>query len=220
MLPFGECEHILVGGIADGFVDPMPATQEDACPSAPLLTYTGATPTREFDGPNVNDQHWIHSFENLPDFMLSATLEIGIRTPLGGSNDGFVVGLDVPGGVPGWGHPISLLTGMTWTAGDTAVLTFDLEDLLGGVDLMRKMDADNRLDLRIQDDTQVDYVRLRLKTCAASRYEIDYDHTPMVAGTTVTMTATNASPGDICFFWVSTSGSGPVLRSCRGARCA
>ena len=74
--PWGVCEHTFIGGIVDDYVDPLPFTTEDACPSITLSTFIGPLPMRPFDGPPSCNRIFAHSFQNLPGNILAGELEI------------------------------------------------------------------------------------------------------------------------------------------------
>ena len=210
-LPETFCDHVFIGGIRDGFVNPLPATVENVCTGAELDVMLGTWPRSNFDQ-NSCDRHFGHTFSGLPGNMLSATLEIRIRAQCGGAaNDGFRIGVDGVCGVYSYSTTCAAVTGSAWGTGSTATLTFDLENLPSGLDLLRKMQTDGRLDIALQDDTVVDYALLRVTTCGPLRETKNYSHTPFVAFNLVTMTCA-AEPGAIVLFYVDLGvGPGPAL---------
>ncbi|MEM7201201.1 MAG: VCBS repeat-containing protein [Planctomycetota bacterium] len=210
--PWGFCRHVFVGGIDDNYVDPLPNTVEDACPSAELLAVYGGSPTRDFDGAATCDRWFIHSFENLPPNILSATLEVRMRAVCSGTTDSITIGADPACSNYSWNYSLNDLNGAPWVAGSDATFNLDLRSLPGGVDVIRKMNAEGRIGFRIQDDTQVDYAILRMTTCADNRADFDYTHTPLVAGDIVTMSSTPPAGTGAVFYFVGVGvGMGPPL---------
>jgi hypothetical protein len=211
-LPYGECEHVFIGGIRDAFVNPLPNTVEDACPGVELDTFLGAIPRSNFDDNSLNE-HLAHTFVNLPDHVLEATLTVRMRPNGSASNDSIAIGFDVPGANFSWGRFIQTQVGFPWMPPASATVTFDLADLPGSVDVMRKLQADGRLDFRVQDDTAIDHLELRLITCSdgGNMAMEQHDHTPMVAFTPITFSAT-AGPGDVALFYLDlVVGHGPAV---------
>ena len=202
---------MFVGGIVDNFVNPLPNTVETACPSAILSAYACCSPTQDFDGTGCDDW-FLHSFENLPPNILSASLEIHMRATCNGSTDDMKLAVDPGCDNVCWGQSMPFLNGGTWNSGEVLTLDLDLGDLPGNVDVLRKMNADGRLDIQVQDDTAVDYVILRMTTCATNRQDFEYFHSPLVAGEIVTMTAIPPAGYDGVFFFVGVGvGMGPPL---------
>ena len=170
----GSCEAgqtltVFTAGDQDGF-NPGDAADQTS-PSPALQTYmdqynNGAFPNRQFDD-QANNRVFGHTFTNLPENITCATLEIGLKA--GGdiqSNDG--IGLDLDGSPSfAWYSRISNLpeANGTWNNGQTAVIKFDLGDLPpGGNNIMSSINADNSLDVYVQDDTAVDYIILTVVT--------------------------------------------------------
>jgi len=170
----GDCEgaqtlSIFIAGDQDGF-NPGDAADQTS-PSPALQAYmdqynNGAFPNRQFDD-QASNRVFGHTFTGLPVDITCATLEIGLKA--GGdiqSNDG--IDLDYDGTESfAWHSRISNLpeAGGTWTNGQTAVIRFDLAGLPpGGTNIISSINADNSLDVYVQDDTAVDYIILSVVT--------------------------------------------------------
>lgn len=61
-----------------------------------------------------------------------------------------------------WGVGLPILNGGSWNPGDNVCLTFDLDNLNGGVSILNNVIMDNHLDVLVQDDTAVDYLKLNI----------------------------------------------------------
>lgn len=202
----GLCCHELVGGIPDAYDATIPTVgPEDACPGADLSAFmagNGCSPgNRQFDDAlPACDRCFGHSFENLPDGILSAELEIAVRPSCGlASNDVISLGLDPAGPIFAWSSAFATLFGTPAWPGGSVVL--DLGNMPDGTNLLPKLNAEGRLDIYLQDDTEVDYAILRLVTCAPappgtvpSECAVDLTQDPLVAGSITTFTL-NGLPG-------------------------
>ena len=167
----------VLGGIPDGFAPP----NEPASPSGNLLSHSpygsglfyydpvpGVTPGFS------SDLVLLHTFLMPPGEILGGTIAMRVRAGTGNvANDSFALGFadidqfwqkytrtfgDTPGG-PG-------LTGETWDTGDEAIIVLDLgflqTPLRDNVTVVPEMNLRRYLDLIVQDETGVDFVKLEL----------------------------------------------------------
>lgn len=157
---------VFTAGVNDNFAPPT----EPTSPSADLLRlmdpYGGGDrvsfPHRQFDDV-IRDRVFGHTFTNLPPCIVAATLEI--RMLWGGGNDELyleLTGINISDTSSYWGISLSNLAG--WSLGSTHTFTFDLANLppFGPypTNIIPFMNADNALDVYVQDDTGVDYMIL------------------------------------------------------------
>ena len=179
----------------DNFVLPT----ESLSPSAALDGITLGTP-KDCDDPRI-DKRVQHTFTDLPDCIIGATLETRLRA--GGSslaqNDNIILTFIEPSdsGFPllgpelwgrriGSGFPVTSpgIFPFNWTPGTVAVITLNLgnlpltatQQLLLGVndlDLIPAMNQHGFLDFDIQDDTDVDYMILTVETESLCVVDID-----------------------------------------------
>jgi len=61
-----------------------------------------------------------------------------------------------------WGESLPSLNSGSWNPGDNICLTFDLDNLNGGVSIINNIITSNNLDVLVQDDTAVDYINIRV----------------------------------------------------------
>ena len=154
---------------------------EPASPSDDLLLlmdpYGGGDravfPHRQFDNVNTN-RVFGHTFTDLPPCIVAATLEIRMRAAGGGvSNDSLSLERNgINNNTPStfWAVGLSALitweTGQTttWSTGTTQTFILDLANLpsvgQGPTNITPFMNADQALDVYVQDDTAVDYMEL------------------------------------------------------------
>lgn len=215
--PPDRCCHVFLGGIVDGFVDPQPTTVEDACPSPALVAWMTANTTgvrRDFDdAAGSANRPFGHSFPGLPGNAVKARLLVRLRSAApGGGNDGIALGL--AGATFAFAPRISVMGGDAWTTGavgTTLDLELDLADLPGGINLLPKLNVDHVLDVFVQDDSMVDFIRLELETCEFSNCLLQLESSPLVINTVANFTVTGATPGMPVFFCVGFGvGPGPV----------
>jgi len=152
------------GGVNDNFAPP----EDPASPRPAFLTFAinaGAGIT-DFDGNDI-DEWFLHSFTGLPNTICSATLTIRLK-PLGSSNnDGIAFQFDENTNTFGWSEVIQTVAGVNWAAPQPAVdLTFDLgclpPDGFGRTSVLAQVNATGHLDIRVQDDTSVDFISLEI----------------------------------------------------------
>jgi len=161
---------VFTAGVNDNFTLPTESTS----PSADLLLlmdpYGGGNrvlfPHRQFDDKAVN-RVFGHTFTGLPQDIIAATLEI--RLFAGGSslvsND--AIHLERTGindAFTSWGLGLTALFGQPWIGGSDHTFILNLANLppdgQGDTNIIPFMNADNALDVYVQDDTAVDYIIL------------------------------------------------------------
>ena len=164
-------------GIADGFTLPT----EPAVPG-PELSLVGSS-DKDFDD-MTGDRAVRHTFTSLPQNILNGTLEISLIAVNNGATCNDTIGLQANNvGTPGlaWSRRIGTngpapwcagpagLLSTPWNAGNSTTLTLNLNALPNADGstkcLIARINADNRLDVFVQDDTAVDYMTLRVNTC-------------------------------------------------------
>jgi len=167
---------VLVAGNEDGFALPSEPTD----PDANLLAYFSGVPRRSFDETGVN-KITIHTFTWDSRPILSALLELHVRcvgtTVSLPGNDRISLKLRdevlTEGGETWrWTQELGNLAGTVWNLGQELVLSLDLSDL--PVDLYGRTSVveylfDGNLDVFVDDDTVVDFMRLTLCLDSAVR---------------------------------------------------
>lgn len=162
----------ITAGINDNFTLPTELTS----PSADLLLlmdpYGGGNriqfPHRQFDDKAIN-RIFGHTFTGLPEDIQAATLEIHLFA--GGSslvsNDALALeytGINKNNPSSYWYMGLTALFGQPWSAGSDHTFILDLANLppdaQGDTNIIPFMNADNALDVYVQDDTAVDYMIL------------------------------------------------------------
>lgn len=165
--------------------------------SSPSLFLQQFTPTEQFDSPQVN-RHFVHTFSNLkptPDhrYICGAELEIRMR-PSGTIDRNDTLSLNFSDGSgnqvgAGWGIHLGIPTtsGSNWTdslysgpwraADGTTAQTFNLDlanlpqSATNPTNLMPDLDTHAMLNVRVQDDSEIDYANLTVnyscQPCAA-----------------------------------------------------
>jgi hypothetical protein len=159
---------------------------EPATPSAALLGALGPN-RRGFDyrtpggAPFVPSDLWFgHTFTGLPTNIVAATMEIRMKAAGGlSTNDSISLEFQNPGF--SWGLRIKDLTAAAnpWIWPKDQVFTLDLGNLppsAYGVTSVLGQLSDGQLDVYVQDDTDIDYIRLRLKICCDDGIPGDIDH--------------------------------------------
>lgn len=213
------CAHTFWGGIDDDFATLIPHDEEYVVRSANLesyLSFVGNPTLGTFDeGENAWDHWFAHSVQNLPNTITGAVLEIRLRPCRAGQtfNDVLSLGLDSPNQTWLWSSPIANLpaAGGSWpTDGPAVIFTLDLSNLPGGVDLRSKMNADQFLDIRVSDDTRVDYVKVDVISASQNVYDptLLFTQDPLIIGSFVDFTVDGANPGDDVYFIYSLEGVG------------
>lgn len=161
-----------LGGVEDEFAGP----NDTASPDAELASLL--TAPKDFDSCAI-DSHFGHTLTGFggSNGVKQAFLEIRMRPCGSGSSvENDAINLEVtPGGGPPtflWGSAIRNLpeAGGTWQQATNSPTTFCLDlsqlPLSGGgtISLLDEL-CDDSLDIRVQDDTAVDFVRLRVERC-------------------------------------------------------
>ncbi len=156
-----EASATFLAGQEDEFLLPPDPTSRSAALDAAVIPPLG---WKDFDDATIN-RFLGHTFRNLPTGIVKAELEIHMDFP--NNNDTLSLGLNRPGSgsIFAYGIPIEDLP----TDGSSIYL-LDLSDLPDGFDLLPKVAADRFLDIVIQDDTTVDYFKLRVWTCTPYTY--------------------------------------------------
>jgi hypothetical protein len=145
------------------------------CISPPTSAWQRRCEFREFDE-QTSDKNLLHYFDLSSPLaagkIVSATLETRLRAT-GAYNDGFLLGLPSNGdywyGRIGKNNQnnINFLTD-TWTYGQDQNFSLDLSNLPtfdgSGKDLLPMLNQIGFLDIEIQDDTTVDYLKLTVET--------------------------------------------------------
>ncbi|MCA9189180.1 MAG: hypothetical protein KDA99_26325, partial [Planctomycetales bacterium] len=164
----------LTRGLPDAYVLPTEPVSPSAGAAAYLSTI-GAT-SRNYDETGVNKQ-FLDSFQSLPSGIVSATLQIGLK-PQGEVDFNDALGLFFFSGtgsvLAGWSAylgtgngGVSLLSNV-WSTGNYPsgnVFTLNLGALptsSGTTSLIGNLNTYGKLDVRVQDDTAVDFMRLSL----------------------------------------------------------
>lgn len=157
-------------GVNDNFAPPF----EQTSPSDDLLLlmdpYGGGDrtlfPHRQFDDKAIN-RVFGHTFTGLPENIQAATFEIHMFA--GGSslvsNDAIhLERTGVNNEFTSWGLGLTALFGQPWIGGSDHTFVLDLANLppdtQGDTNIIPFMNADNALDVYLQDDTAVDYMTL------------------------------------------------------------
>ncbi len=146
------------GGVDDKF---STANFEPAAPSDTLKARVGGTFV-DFDSP-VADTRFVHTYRLPPcKCLVGAKLEFRTRSLDGlSSNDSVNLGFSTLQNFIQWGrHITDLPGGPAYTLDLAALPTFP-----GTVSLLSGMQMNRYLDLYIQDDTAVDYARLKVTMC-------------------------------------------------------
>jgi hypothetical protein len=170
-------EHVVRGGEEDGFA----GNAEPAHASAALQNFIGPADLNFDQVPGLDgipsDRRFAHTltFKELAAQaecgvceVTGAHLEIGLRATrhVSGNlanNDSLSLKLNPTGTSFLWTTQITAFTG-TWTLGQSAVLNLDLGALPPTNTSILGSLSDGRLEIYVQDDTGVDFVRLRLET--------------------------------------------------------
>jgi len=179
------CRDVLVdAGVDDNFSTAN--GPEPASPSQGLQTLIGlnpALPRADFDVTSINQQFGNTFVLPQGDCVTGAMLEFRAQplapAPSGSDNDAINLGFVSSSGqfvgthwsaYFGSGNTgLPMLLTQQWVPGNFAagnVFSLDLGNLPGGTNLLSDLDAKRSLDMYIQDDTSVDYVRLVVSLCS------------------------------------------------------
>ncbi len=154
--------YVFEAGIEDNFANGTESSSPSAALADVLATYPHGT--RDFDQ-MTEDRVFGHTFSNLPENILAATLEVTLRAGITlPGNDS--IALDYNNGIFSYGSMISDLVG-SWNDNDIASLTLNLDNLPGSsTSILSSINADHALDIYIQDDTGIDFARLTVVACS------------------------------------------------------
>gem|GEM_PF-6191050 len=112
-----------------------------------------------------------------------------------------------------WGAHLSSLPG---GGGQTAHITLDLNDLPpDSSSILDRLNDQGRLDVAIQDDSEVDFLDLWGTACGPPKV-LEMDQGPLVSMTLPTFTATGCPSGSTVYFIRSFNGAGSFSTSLRG----
>jgi hypothetical protein len=154
-----------LGGKIDRFSVANGATAEPVTP-------VSITATPAYFDATKGDRAFAHRFYlGAGNCIQSATLEIRIKALPGGSTND-TMGIKVPGG-SSWAKAVSAIspTG-TWSPPKVKTVLFNLGAMPSGggsTNLIPALDSLRVLDINIQDDTSVDYIRLIVVFCPCVR---------------------------------------------------
>ncbi|HNG34643.1 MAG TPA: kelch repeat-containing protein, partial [Blastocatellia bacterium] len=177
----GSRTYTFRAGLMDNFASPNDPTS----PRAVLVTQFNNPVRKNFDDATV-DSWVLHSFTGLPSNIVSAELEVRMQPGLGGSTNDSINFAFPPNTSVTWGQQMAALPGAggSWNIGH-APTTFilDLANLPAGAtgqptNLLSLLNTHHLLDIAIQDDTTVDYIKLRVVTCPPRRYFAGFPHEP------------------------------------------
>lgn len=169
-LPACSCTQLPAVVLQGGEIDAYAPPEETAFPGPELQAEVPGT-YKNFDDPDAN-LFFGHTFRGLPKDIVCAQLEIRLRPSAGGSdNDQMYFGASSGPPFFSWSTTLAeqLPGGGSWTVpANPAVLVYDLGSLPAtgatpATSLIAKLNAARRLDIFVQDDTEVDYIRLTLR---------------------------------------------------------
>ncbi len=174
--PCSNSPQTFVAGLNDCLA--LPTEPSARCQGVTDLRTTAPFLWKNFDDPQI-DRGVGETFTNLPPGIVAAQFQIGMQS-IGGGNDGISLDLKecacypMSGGPPqfAWGSPIGSLTGAPYCGGPAPlVYTMDLATLVpvNGYNpaipgILGAM-ADGTLDVYVQDDHNVDFMNLQVRTC-------------------------------------------------------
>ncbi|GIU71644.1 MAG: hypothetical protein KatS3mg003_1123 [Candidatus Nitrosocaldaceae archaeon] len=158
--------QIFEAGIEDNFTNGT----EQASPSPALAVFLANYPsgTRNFDD-LTNNRVFGHTFSNLPDNIVAATLEMAFRAGTAETfNDSFA--LDFSNNTQfAYASSLANIHGGSWNDNDSTSIILDLANLpISGsypTDILASINEDHALDIYIQDDTGIDFARLTVTSC-------------------------------------------------------
>lgn len=165
-------------GRMDNFNPPTDPTLPSAAFLANVNGVYGNPLRKHFDDP-ATDSFFLHSFTGLPTNIVRAELEVRMRPEAGGTGNDSIHFDFPPFNAPSftWGQNMfALHPGGTWNAGQGAhTFVLDLGNLPAGsigqpTDLLSRLNTHHALNIMIQDDTTVDYMKLRVWVCPQPRY--------------------------------------------------
>jgi hypothetical protein len=158
-----------------GNMDNSAAPSDPALPSTALKAATPGAIFKNFDDPTIN-RFVGHTFTSLPANIVKAELEVRMKPGGSGSfNDTINLAFMPANPVVAWGIRMGDLPLTSWNRGDAAkTFIFDLSNLPPSgsllTDQLANLAAKRYLDVVIQDDTTVDYIKLRIWTSPPRRF--------------------------------------------------
>jgi len=167
--------HLLAGPLQTtlhaGLQDEFGGASEPASPGAEIAAICSSA-TKDFDDLG-SDTCFAHTFTDLPAGISAGTVEIKLKAPGTACND--AIQIQAVGGSLAWSRRIGSdcsgdgalgVLPYSWGNGSTETLVLDLAALPNAdgstTNLMALLNADGRLDVRVNDDTGVDYIRVQL----------------------------------------------------------
>ena len=163
----GECEersNVCYAGVRDNYSQLNGL--EVSSPSLPLLTSAagicslGVQPGFDIF---IDNRCFVHTFENCiresscPIKTLSLDICMEAAQVSLTNTDSLRLGTN---GVGLWGVSLPVLNGGGWNPGDNLCVTLDLNNLQSGVSILNNVIIDGHLDVLVQDDTAVDFLKL------------------------------------------------------------
>jgi hypothetical protein len=161
-------------GLADNFANPVDQTEPTTIGARLSGVAPGSSGFRDYFDEGGANKILRHTIGGLPPCIGAAHLTMRIKAVDGlATND--TLGLGNADVAAVWSSSISDIIGAPWNNGDVRDLTLDLSALPlasgGTVSLLDSMNTDGALDITLQDDTAVDYVRLDLEHCRCTCLE-------------------------------------------------
>ncbi|VVU94363.1 hypothetical protein CPAV1605_85 [seawater metagenome] len=168
---FGNCNQkqynkVCVAGLNDGFDT---TNLENSSPSTLLLSgilsQCSAGVQSGFDI-FIDNRCFGHTITNCltrgPCDLKKAILHICIQAAQVSltNTDSIILGTN---GQSLWGRNLGILNGGSWNPGDSMCLDLDLDNLPGGGSILNNIDSIGHLDVVVQDDSAVDFVRLNIQ---------------------------------------------------------
>jgi len=147
---------------------------EPASPSMEMTNAFEPPPLRKFGQSLImTNRRFAHTFSGLPPGIVAAELEICMRASNHDKTRNDVLSLEFLNPSFAWSRSIIDLTEAlgTWKNGQEGIFFLDLADLqpsnvgvIGVTNIIGAL-ADGDLDISVQDDTAVDYIKLRIWVC-------------------------------------------------------
>ena len=164
----------ITDGLADNFANPDDQTEPTTVGARLAGVAPGSSGYRDHFDEGGADKILRHTIGGLPSCIAAAHLTMRIKAVSGlATND--TLGLGNADGATVWSSSIGDIIGAPWNNADVRDLTLDLSALPlaagGTVSLLDIMNTDGALDIVLQDDTAVDYVRLDLEHCRCTCLE-------------------------------------------------
>ena len=167
----GPADFVLTAGNPDGFLKPVDVAPPGACN---INAWPSYVPWKGYDSKKEN-RHVGHRFTPLPAGMVKAELELHMKPTDDDFSFNDTVRVGLPANCPAWPNApytwfgsIAALPGAggTWNNGQNGPTTFVLDLGVLSPAVLAQMNSTLRLDVVVEDDTTVDYMKLRVWTCA------------------------------------------------------